>query len=63
MRKLKNAAESGMTARKIIVVPCIVNSWLYISAEMSLPLGVASWARSTAASRPPNTKKNRPVMR
>ena len=26
MRKLKNAADSGMTTRKIIVVPCIVNS-------------------------------------
>ena len=28
MKKLKNIALSGMTARKIIVVPCIVNSWL-----------------------------------
>jgi len=42
MRKLKNAAERGMTARKIIVVPCIVNSWLYISAETTVPLGTAS---------------------
>jgi len=25
-RKLKNAAFKGMTARKIIVVPCMVNS-------------------------------------
>ena len=33
MRKLKNAADSGMIARKIIVVPCIVNSWLYASAD------------------------------
>ena len=28
MSRLKNAALSGMTARKIIVVPCIVNSSL-----------------------------------
>ena len=28
MKKLKNIALSGITARKIIVVPCIVNSWL-----------------------------------
>ena len=27
--KLKKAADSGITARKIIVVPCIVNSVLY----------------------------------
>jgi cytochrome c oxidase subunit 1 len=28
MTKLKNADESGMIARKIMVVPCIVKSWL-----------------------------------
>ena len=27
-KKLKNMALIGITARKIIVVPCIVNSWL-----------------------------------
>ena len=29
MMKLKNAEDRGMTARKIIVVPCIVNNVLY----------------------------------
>ncbi len=27
-KKLKNIALIGITARKIMVVPCIVNSWL-----------------------------------
>jgi len=31
-KKLKNAADIGITARKIIVVPCMVNSELYVSA-------------------------------
>ena len=31
--KLKNMALSGMIARKIMVVPCIVNSWLYVSGR------------------------------
>src|SRR6478609_3268885 len=53
-----NAAPMGMTTRKIIVVPCIVKTWLYRSALSSLPLGVASWRRMRRASMPPIMKKN-----
>ncbi|MFM2382296.1 MAG: hypothetical protein RL515_283, partial [Verrucomicrobiota bacterium] len=41
-RKLKNAADSGMTPRKIIVVPCMVNSWLYMRAVTKSLSGRAS---------------------
>ena len=46
-----------MMARKTIVVPCIVNSWLNVSADTSVPFGRISCARMTAASRPPTMKK------
>jgi hypothetical protein len=59
MMKLKNAAESGMTARKIIVVPCIVNIVLYCCAVSTLPFGNMSWARINSASKPPTRKKMR----
>ena len=37
--KLKNMALSGMIARKIMVVPCIVNSWLYVSGDRNVLFG------------------------
>src|SRR4051812_1767166 len=52
------AAPMGMTTRKIMVVPCIVNTWLYRSALSSLPLGRASCRRMWRASTPPKMKKN-----
>ena len=51
-------ATIGMTKRKIIVVACIVNIWLYFSADRIVPFGPASWARMSRASTPPRTKKN-----
>ena len=39
--KLKNMAESGMIARKIMVVPCIVNSSLYVSGDRKVLSGAA----------------------
>ena len=39
-----------MTTRKIIVVPCIVNSWLYISADTTWPFGPCSCMRMITAS-------------
>ena len=59
--KLKNIAESGMMARKIIVVPCIVNSWLYVSGDRKVFSGVPSWIRSSNASIPPIRKKKKAV--
>ena len=52
-----NALLAGMTARKIIVVPCIVKSALKVWAPSTWPLGWASWSRSSSASRPPSRKK------
>ena len=59
MMKLKNAAPRGMTARKIIVVPCIVNIVLYCGAVSSVLLGTMSCRRMSRASQPPTRKKNR----
>ena len=59
--KLKNMALSGMIARKIMVVPCIVNSWLYVSGDRNVLFGVPSWIRSSSASMPPIRKKTKAV--
>jgi hypothetical protein len=53
MRKLKNAADSGITTRKIIVVPCMVNNWLNVSADTTCSFGPFSCHRMIDASRPP----------
>ena len=55
--KLKKAALSGMIARKIMVVPCMVNSSLKRCAPTSVPSGCASCRRMISASMPPTTKK------
>jgi len=60
MMKLKNAAPIGMTTRKIIVVPCIVNISLYCADVRNVLFGTASWMRIRSASMPPKMKKNRP---
>jgi hypothetical protein len=61
IRKLKNIADSGITPRKIMVVPCIVNSWLYISGLTKPCSGFASCQRISSASRPPIRKKRNAV--
>jgi len=38
-------------------VPCIVKSWLYVSAVTKLFSGFASWMRISRASSPPIRKK------
>ena len=58
---MKKAAPSGMMARKIMVVPCIVKSWLKISGETRSCPGRASWARITSASRPPDMNRMKAV--
>ena len=42
-----------MTTRKIIVVPCIVNSWLKTSGDTTCPFGPLSCQRMISASKPP----------
>jgi hypothetical protein len=59
---LKNATLIGITKRKIIVVPCIVKSWLKASGETNVLPGVASWIRIISASRPPSRKKANAVL-
>ncbi len=46
-----------MIARKIIVVPCMVNSALNACALTTSSPGRASWARISSASTPPIRKK------
>ena len=55
--KLKNAAPIGMTTRKIIVVPCIVNISLYCADVRNVLFGTISWMRMRSASMPPKMKK------
>jgi len=55
--KLKKAAPIGMMARKIMVVPCMVNSSLKVWAESTVPSGLASCSRMRSASTPPTRKK------
>src|SRR5580658_10495486 len=50
-----------MMTRKIMVVPCMVKTWLYWLAERMWPLGRASCRRMSSASQPPNRKKKKPV--
>src|SRR3954470_8421399 len=51
------ADDNGITTRKTIVVPCIVNSSLYVVAERMRPFGWASCSRTNRASTPPMMKK------
>ena len=44
-----------------MVVPCMVNTWLYSLADSTRPLGCASWRRMSNASIPPTRKKKKAV--
>ena len=52
------ASTAGTANRNIIVVPCIVNSWLYSDGPTSVFSGTASCVRITSA-RIPASRKNR----
>ena len=51
-----------MPMRNTIVVPCIVNSWLYAAAESNVPSGRASCRRISSASMPPARKNTIAVV-
>src|ERR1044071_6164759 len=51
-----------MTPRKIMVVPCIVNRELNVSALTSVLSGFISWTRMISASSPPSRKKMNAVQ-
>ena len=53
----------GTTNRKTIVVPCIVNSWLYVCGDSSVLSGAPSCRRISSASTPPRMKKTKVVTR
>src|SRR5918993_5687454 len=53
----------GTTKRNTIVVPCIVNSWLYVCGDSSVLSGAPSWRRISSASTPPRMKKTKVVTR
>src|SRR6476469_2433782 len=50
---------TGTTNRKIIVVPCIVISWLYVSGSSSVLLATPSCRRMSSASVPPSMKNTK----
>ena len=60
-RKLPSVAGiDGIKKNQTMITPCIVNSLLYVSADTTLPAGVASWMRITVAAAPP--MKNKAVI-
>src|SRR5687768_3908492 len=44
-----------------MVMPCMVNSWLYVSSLRNVFSGTASWTRRSSASTPPMMKKTKAV--
>ncbi len=59
--KLKNATAMGIPTRNTMVVPCMVNSWLYVSAVTKWFSGRDSCMRISRASMPPTRKKTSAV--
>ena len=54
---LANPANSGVANSNSMIVPCIVNSWLYCSGfSTTCRPGVTSSARISSASSPPKRK-------
>ncbi len=51
------AGMEGIRKKKIMVMPCIVNNLLYVSAWTRSPCGVSSSSRRRPASTPPSPKK------
>jgi hypothetical protein len=51
------ASTAGTAKRNIMIVPCIVKSWLYVSGRRRSFAGTASWVRMRRARMPASTKK------
>ena len=63
MITLAKPANSGVANSSSMIVPCMVNSWLYCSlVKIWLP-GRASSARMSSAIRPPMRKNTNDVIR
>ena len=64
MIALANPANSGVANSSSMIVPCIVNSWLYCSGLSTICRpGANSSARISSAIRPPSRKKMNEVMK
>ena len=62
-RKLLKPESTGSAYRKIIVTPCIVNSWLYCSGVSSVWFGRGQLRSHHRASRPPISRNRNAVTR
>ena len=56
-------ANSGVANISSMIVPCMVNAWLYCSGDRNCRPGRASSVRISSASRPPKRKKTNEVIR
>src|SRR5664280_2141272 len=56
MMKFANPNTIGVAKSSSMIVPCMVNSWLYCSLEKNCSPGRASSARISSASTPPSMK-------
>src|SRR5664280_3056087 len=63
MMKFANPNTIGVANINSMIVPCMVNSWLYCSLEKNCRPGRASSARMSKASTPPNMKNANDVIR
>ena len=61
--KLPNANTIGVAKNSSMIVPCIVNSWLYWSTEKICSSGRASSARISSAMKPPTKNQMNDVAR
>ena len=62
MITLANPMNRGVANISSMIVPCMVNSWLYCSLDRNCSPGLASSARISSASTPPNRKKQNELM-
>ena len=64
MSALANPANSGVANSSSMIVPCMVNSWLYCSGlSTTCSPGWNSSARMSSAMTPPNMKQTNEVMK
>ena len=60
--KFANANTIGVAKNSSMIVPCMVNSWLYCSGDRNCMPGRASSARMSSAIRPPSMKNTKDVI-
>ena len=63
MITLANPTNNGVANSSSMIVPCIVNSWLYCSPVRNWLPGRASSARISIAIRPPTRKNMNEVIK